>query len=316
MDGQLRHHTFSSGPFDPVCDQDYRSIGGWFPDILDWSVEASQTIDTLQNVELPSDFSQPSSLLGNPVETSVRDDEGLNESTQGSMTESLSAWAPGHRLDDQEGSQYSQGDITGKSESAGDLEPRYGLRLPISNGEIDRLAWVDLAEELRTDILTRFIKWGKLQPFAFDDISYAVFQPKMTDIYDTLIRTHRHGSSIRDIGDGITLTVRPKSEHVIRKQFLSSAKEWVAKQESDWCHPPICMDPVSYYLEFFDNRLILRFHIQLPREEVNRTFCDTHHILYPEKFSRWEFCEDCFCKRREVLASRWSSGLPTCYCVI
>jgi hypothetical protein len=251
--------------------------------------------------------------MSSPKEAPINS-ERSSKLTHDSAAEIFNAWTTGLTLDAMEGSRFSQGDMISEAESTENLEPRYGLRFPISNGEIDRLAWVDLAEELRTDILTRFINWGKSQPFAFDDISYAVFQPKMTDIYDTLTRTHRHGSSIKDIGDGVTLTVRPKSEHVIRKQFLSSVKEWVAKQESDWCHPPIYMDPVSYYLEFFDNRLILRFHIQLPREEVDRTFCDTHHILYPEKFSRWEFCEDCFCKRREVLASRRSSGLPTCYC--
>jgi hypothetical protein len=152
------------------------------------------------------------------------------------MTESLSAWATGHRLDDQEGSQYSQGDITGESESVGDLEPRYGLRLPISNGQIDRLAWAHLAEELRTDIFTRFIMWGKSQPFHSDDLGYAVFQPQIVDVYDTLTRTRTDGN-LKDLGDGLLMMVRPESEGEIRKKFLNHAKDWVAKQDSDWCHP-------------------------------------------------------------------------------
>jgi hypothetical protein len=316
MEGQLRQYTCSSNPFDLISDdQSYPSVGGWFPDIEDWTAEARQieTTDTLQNVELPSDFPQPSSLSCEPKEISEGDNEGRSDSSHASMTESLSAWATGHRLDDQESSQYSQGDITGESESVGDLEPRYVLRLPISNGQIDRLAWAHLAEELRTGIFTRFIMWGKSQSSGSDDLGYAVFQPQTVDVYDTLTRMRTDGN-FKDLGDGLLMMIRPESEGEIRKKFLNHAKDWVAKQESDWCHPPIHKDPVSYYFECFDNRLILRFHIQLPREEIDRSFCDANHILYPKNFSRWEFCEDCFCKRREILGSKRSSGLPTCYC--
>jgi hypothetical protein len=53
MDGQLRQYTCSPDHFDLVYDhQDYPSV---------WTAEARQieTIDTLQNVELPSDFPTP-----------------------------------------------------------------------------------------------------------------------------------------------------------------------------------------------------------------------------------------------------------------
>ena len=241
MDGQLRQYTCSPDHFDLVYDhQDYPSV---------WTAEARQieTIDTLQNVELPSDFPQPSSLSCNPKEIPEGDDEGGSDSSHASMTESLSAWATGHRLDDQEGSEYSQEDITGKSESVGDLEPRYGLRFPISNGHIDRSAWADLAEELRTDIFTRFIMWGKSQPSDSDDLGYAAFQPQIVDVYDTLTRTRNDGN-LKDLDDGLLMMVRPESEGEIREKFLNHAKDWVAKQESDWCHPPIYMDPVSILL--------------------------------------------------------------------
>jgi hypothetical protein len=155
--------------------------------------------------------------------------------------------------------------------------------------------------------------WGKSQSSGSDDLGYAVFQTHFVDVYDTLTRMRTDGN-FKDLGDGLLMMIRPESEGEIRKKFLNHAKDWVAKQESDWCHPPIHKDPVSYYFECFDNRLILRFHIQLPREEIDRSFCDANHILYPKNFSRWEFCEDCFCKRREILGSKRSSGLPTCYC--
>lgn len=81
MECQLRQYTCSSDPFDLISnDQSYPSVGGWFPDIGDWTAEARQieTIDTLQNVELPSDFPQPSSLSCNP--------KARKETTKGAVT--------------------------------------------------------------------------------------------------------------------------------------------------------------------------------------------------------------------------------------
>jgi hypothetical protein len=99
-------------------------------------------------------------LMSSPKETPITG-ERSSELTHDSADEIFNAWTTGLTVDAMEGSRFSQGDMTSEAESTGNLEPRYGLRFPISNGEVNRLAWAHLAEELRTDILTRFIMWGK-----------------------------------------------------------------------------------------------------------------------------------------------------------
>jgi hypothetical protein len=160
MDGQS--HQYPCSFQSAYGHQHSLTVSGWFASHGDYKAwpEPTETADTLRDIELPPDFLQFSSLMSSPKETPITG-ERSSELTHDSADEIFNAWTTGLTVDAMEGSRFSQGDMTSEAESTGNLEPRYGLRFPISNGEVNRLAWAHLAEELRTDILTRFIMWGK-----------------------------------------------------------------------------------------------------------------------------------------------------------